>query len=391
MNQSTIHSKPKVLIFKSDLLPISETFIREQALHLKNWKPVLIAYSLVENGVDLTGLDILLLEDRYSLWSKIVHGLHLMLQVPISKEVYRLKKENAQLIHAHFGPGAVRVWPLAKALKLPMLVTFHGLDITVRKEWWQRGNGGFLMRTYPTRLLQLAREETVHFVAVSEAIKTRAIDYGIPPQKISVSYIGVDTQKFSPGSKPLAERREVLYVGRLVEKKGCIYLLEAFSRIQQQFMQYNLIIIGKGPLEKQLKRYTQINRVRAQFLGAQSSEQVKNKLKEARVVCLPSITAENGDAEGFNMVILEAQASGVPVVTSALGGAVEGIVHGVTGFAHAEKDVSGISVALGKLLSDDALSEKFGRAARKNILKRMDIRFCTRELENIYSAATVTY
>jgi len=102
------------------------------------------------------------------------------------------------------------------------------------------------------------------------------------------------------------------------------------------------------------------------------------------VFCLPSITASNGDAEGLGIVLLEAQAAGVPAVTSARGGAQEGIVHGSTGFAHAEKDVAALRDGLATLLADDELASRFGEEGRRNVVENMDIRDCMARLEAIY-------
>jgi glycosyltransferase involved in cell wall biosynthesis len=104
----------------------------------------------------------------------------------------------------------------------------------------------------------------------------------------------------------------------------------------------------------------------------------------ARLLCLPSITAANGDAEGLPIVILEAQASGTPVVTSARGGATEGIVDGETGLAFAEGDVDALAGHLRRLLRDDAMADAFAAAGPEHIARHFDIRNCSRRLERIY-------
>ena len=138
--------------------------------------------------------------------------------------------------------------------------------------------------------------------------------------------IGIDRSRFAPGSVPVAQRRPmVLFLGRLVEKKGCTYLLEAFERVRARLPQAELIIGGDGPERTKLA-----DRKRPRSAAHASSAPSPGTwpgslLAEARVFCLPSVTAESGDAEGLPLVVLEAQASGVPVVTSARGGATEGI------------------------------------------------------------------
>src|SRR5690606_12677303 len=132
-----------------------------------------------------------------------------------------LNRLQADLVHAHFGIDATDIWPSVKKAGLPMLVTLHGYDINIDREWWEDGHEGLRRRVYPQRLLTMAKDPKVHFIAVSQAIKKRAIEFGITPEKITVSYIGVDTDRFKPAGLPLSERkRRVLFVGRMVEKKA---------------------------------------------------------------------------------------------------------------------------------------------------------------------------
>jgi glycosyltransferase involved in cell wall biosynthesis len=384
-----VHAYPskkarKVIVFRSRLLPYSETFIREQVRMLSHWKGVLVGESMATNGLSLDGMDVRLLGFR----NRILHKLAMFASSFVNlspSRVKALKRERADLLHIHFATDAYRFWPVARHLDLPVLITLHGYDITTHKSWWESGKGGGRsMKRFPSGLLDIARDDRVHFIAVSHAIKKSAIEFGIPESKITVGYIGVDTRKFTPGPKPIADRREILYVGRLVEKKGCEYLLRAFSEIQNDFPDYRLMIVGGGPLEAELKAFAEAHGARTTFLGPLSGEQVRQRLAEARVFCLPSITADNGDAEGLGIVILEAQASGVPVITSARGGAQEGIVHGKTGFAHGEKDVAAIREGLISLLQDDELATRYGASARRHVVETMDLGRCNLHLEEIY-------
>src|SRR5690606_30575934 len=147
------------------------------------------------------------------------------------------------------------IWPYVKQIGLPMLVTLHGFDISIKKEWWESGKRGRRKKAYPKRLLQLAQEPNVHFLAVSTAIKKRAVEFGIPEDKITISYIGVDTESIQPGSVTLTHRRNsILYIGRLVEKKGASYLVKAFAKVKAQVSDAELVTVRKGPLEPQLVR-----------------------------------------------------------------------------------------------------------------------------------------
>jgi glycosyltransferase involved in cell wall biosynthesis len=381
-----MQAKKTVLIYRKELLPLSETFIKEQILALKNWRAVLVGHRLV-NQLPLDTLDVRLVgpQQRSNFANGLLWKARRALGIVPPGVTRRLKAENPRLIHAHFGMDALDAWPLARALNLPMLVTLHGYDINTHRDWWEAGNAGILMRLYPRLLLRLAQQPRVRFIAVSEALRQRAIEFGIPGDKIAVNYIGIDTRKFSPGAVPIAKRPpHVLFVGRLVEKKGCQYLIEAMSAVQRAVPAVQLIVVGDGPLRHDLVLAAKKNGIRAIFRGALSSADVKRELDAAQVFCLPSVTAKNGDAEGFGLVLLEAQASGVPVVTSALGGATEGIREGVTGYSFAEGDVAALARTLIDLLKEDKILVKLAEQAPQFVSSEFDLACCTGRLEILY-------
>ena len=383
----------KVLVCRAGLLPYSETFIREQLLAYSRWNPVLVGTHRVEPGLPVDGIELRLLHSatptlRSRIYKRALRELH----VAAPGATRRLRAENAALVHVHFGTDAVDYWPLLRRLNLPVVVTLHGFDINVHKHEWQRDRTSFANRLYPGRLLAMSRQRGVHFVAVSESIRQRAIAYGIAPESITVRYIGVDRARFSFSGAPLADRaRRILYVGRLVEKKGGELLIRAFAQVRSQVPRAELVMAGDGPLGARFRELAAQLGVGVQFLGSVSSAEVKRQFDSARVFCLPSVTAANGDAEGLPISILEAQACGVPVVTSARGGVTEGIIPGVTGFAFAEGDVAALSERLIKLLQDDALATSMSAAAIAFVADRFDIGHCTRGLEDLYDAQLREY
>jgi glycosyltransferase involved in cell wall biosynthesis len=378
--------KHKVLVYKPDLLPYSETFIKEQVLAYRSWQGALVGHRRVPNGLPLNGVEIrLLLGDPPSRGEKWLWRLRRWIGVVSKAEIRQLEEENAQILHAHFGTVAVDIWPLARALGLPMMVTLHGYDINIRREWWENGHGGWRRRRYPKQLLALAREPHVHFIAVSEAIRRRAIDFGIPVEKITVCYIGVDTERFRPGGMPISQRpSRVLFVGRLIEKKGAAYLIEAFSDISRKIPDAELVIVGDGPLRQQLETQARATSARITFLGALNNDQIKLQLDQARIFCLPSITASNGDAEGLPIVILEALACGVPVVTSARGAVGEAVVNNESGFTFPERDIARLITLLTSLLTDNSLVERCSLNARQHIVSHFALTHKTELLEQIY-------
>ena len=382
--------KKTVLIYRKELLPLSETFIKEQILALKNWRAVLVGHRLV-NQLPLDSLDVRIVgpQQRSTFANGLLWKARRALGI-IPPEVTRgLIAENPQLIHAHFGMDALDAWPLARALNLPMLVTLHGYDINTHRDWWEAGNAGLLMRFYPRLLLRLAQQPRVRFIAVSEALRQRAIEFGIPGDKIAVNYIGIDTRKFVPGAVRISQRApRVLFVGRLVEKKGCQYLIEAMAQVQKTVPSARLIVIGDGPLRSSLEQLAQDHGLLVDFRGALPNTEVKNELNAARVFCLPSVTAENGDAEGLPISILEAQASGVPVVTSARGGVGEAVKDGTTGFTFPERDADQLASGLIRILASDQVADEISNASVRSAAMSFDIGLLTTHLEASYESAT---
>lgn len=379
-----------VLVYRNELLPFSETFIKEQILALTDWRAVLVGRKKLDQ-LPLDSINVRLIGPASSAFhDRLFWRLRKTLGSIPSQVKRALQAEKPSLVHAHFGIDALDAWPLARALGLPMLVTLHGYDINVYREWWESGNAGLRMRFYPRRLLRLARRPNVNFIAVSRAMRERAIEFGIPAQKIAVSYIGIDTGKFIPSKIPIEKRSlQVLFVGRLVEKKGCRYLIEAMAAVQHKHPEAVLVVLGDGPLRPELESFAIECGTNVVFRGAQASEAVKRELDASRVLCLPSVTATNGDAEGFGLVLLEAQASGVPVVTSALGGATEGIRNGVTGFSFAERDTEQLARILVSSLGDEKQLSYMAKQARQYVSSEFDLNRCTSELEILYNKSSI--
>jgi len=376
-----------VAIYRTQILPRSETFVRDQALALRRWRPVLLGERRLDD-LPLAGLATASVYEGPPLFLQRLQGVAwrgLHRARPAVVKLARRIKPN--LIHAHFGFDGVEAWPLAQALGVKLVVTLHGSDITTDMGWFAAGRAGRRWRSYPARLARLAQQERVSFIAVSDNIRQAALAAGLPAEKILVRYIGVDTERFFPAGLPVGQRAPVvLFLGRLVEKKGAGYLLDAFEIVRQVMPAAELVIAGDGPEMPGLAaRAVAIGGVR--MTGAFNPEQARGWLAAARVLCAPSVTARNGDAEGLQIVILEAQASGVPVVTSARGGATEGIIDGETGFAFAERDVEAMAAHLLRLLSDDALAQAFSTAATPFAVEKFEIGRCTAGLEILYDQA----
>jgi glycosyltransferase involved in cell wall biosynthesis len=290
----------------------------------------------------------------------------------------RVQRHGPRLIHAHFGPDGVRVLPLRRALQLPLVVTFHGFDATLDDD----ADGTFGFRQFVRRRTLLAAEASL-VIAVSEFIAGRLRGLGFPPEKVVVHHIGVDTAVFRPLSAQVHPRR-VLFVGRLLEKKGVLLLLDAMHVVRRTVPDAELVIVGDGPLRSRIELEAGRNR-RVLITGRQTPEQVREWMTSATVLAVPSIVAANGDAEGLPTVVLEAAAMGLPVAAFSSAGIPEAVLQGRTGLLSPERDVAGLAADLARLLGDQALRARMSGLARAHVQANFELRRQTARLEALYS------
>lgn len=380
--------KRKVIYLRSNILPTSEIFIKEQILSLQTHHGILIGEILAENGPSLNEIDHTIhITDTYK--AKQQRRIH---QLPDQHLLRLIQKITPSIIHCQFGTDAVEHWPTITNLNLPVIVHLRGYDITTYKEYWKNQKETTFAQYYPDRLIQMSQDLRVKFIAVSNAIKNRAIEYGIDESKITVIYSGVDTNKFNYiDNINIGQNKNILFVGRLVEKKGIIYLLKAFNKIAKHIPETKLIIAGDGPLYYEAVSYAKENQLNTLFLGSISHQMVFKEMQKARIFCLPSITASNGDREGLPNVIKEAQLCGIPVITSAFGGATEGIINNETGFSFPEKNIDELAEKILLLSKDDKLVWKMSSSAVEFAKHRFDIRKCTMNLESYYNEIITNY
>ncbi|MCA1991984.1 MAG: glycosyltransferase, partial [Coleofasciculus sp. S288] len=243
-------NQPAVIIYCDHLLPYSATFVRSQAEALEHFTPY-YAGSRFISGLPLPDGRALVI-NRGGVQGQISEVAYKLWGIAPSF-VQQLQQLKPVLLHAHFGPDGVRAMPLSEKLAIPLVVTFHGYDATIKDEYARRST--YSHRVYLQRKTVLQRKARL-IVAASEFLKRKLLEQGFPPHKVVVHYIGVDTDQFQPD--PTVPREPVvLFVGRLVEKKGCEYLIRAMSLVQQTQPDVELVIIGDGPLRPSLEQQAQ--------------------------------------------------------------------------------------------------------------------------------------
>jgi colanic acid/amylovoran biosynthesis glycosyltransferase len=372
-----------VVVYKTELLPISETFIQAQAGALRTYQPRYVGLRRPPNGL-LLAHDAILATDGQGISSEIREKLYRLFGWGPAFHS-SVRQFHPSLIHSHFATESITALPLVKQLNVPLVVTLHGSDVTVREKTLRESLGGIL---YLRRQEALWRRTSV-FLCVSEFIRQKALEAGFPAHKLRVHYIGIDRSRFRFHSRPRG--KSVVFVGRLVEKKGCASLIHAMSLVQKECPESELLIIGDGPLRQDLEQLAQALGVSARFLGSRSNHEVHSFLTSARVFSMPSVTASNGDSEGLPMVILEAQAMGLPVVSTRHAGIPEGVCDGKTGLLAQEHDHASVARHILRYLRDEEFWEQSSDAAVKWIADRFDLQKQTADLEVIYSEAIANF
>jgi glycosyltransferase involved in cell wall biosynthesis len=372
------HDRQAALIFRDWLLPYSETFILSQAEALVAFRPVYVGsrrIGQIDPPVERTivvndgGVGGRLRELAFKLTTR-----------PPSKFLEALRQYSPRLLHAHFGPDGVRSLGIKRALGIPLVVTFHGSDANVLDSHMRDMPFGF--RQYVRHRAELV-DASARVIAVCQFVRKQLLDRGFREDRTIVHHVGVDTKLFS--HDPQVEReRIVLFVGRLHENKGCRYLIDALSSVQQRIPEVELVVIGDGPERAALEAHAAQALGRYRFLGRRTHDDVRWWLDRAWVVGLPSVTIASGAAEGLPTVATEGQSMGVPVVGFATAGIPEVVEHGVTGLLAPERDVTTLGSNLVEVAEHPDLWHTMSANARARMEREFDLERQTHRLEEIY-------
>jgi len=271
---------------------------------------------------------------------------------------YLRDRYRPDLIHAHFGWSGTAMLLLKQCLGVPLVVSFGGRD------------AGLQMKLpHYDRLYQMLLDATDQVICVSKDLERRLVDAGVDPGRIRVIYRGADVGEFAfvdRSARPPDQPVTVLMVGRMVEKKGHRHAFASLAPLVREGHDLRLAIVGEGetyPALRRLRRQLGLQR-HVEFLGTTHHAGVREQMAKADLLLQSSITPESGDTEGIPNVIVEAQATGLPVVATQHGGIVEAVRDGETGILVPERDHSAMSAALLALANNRERRLSMGRAAR---------------------------
>jgi glycosyltransferase involved in cell wall biosynthesis len=287
-----------------------------------------------------------------------------------------LTKGDVRHLHAHFAHTSTTVaWFTSRLTGLPFSFTAHAKDI-------------YLKELNPGDLLG-AKLRRARFVVTCTRANQHYLSALCGETPIHVIYHGLDTARFTPPAAPVERARPlILSVGRFVEKKGFTFLVEACRLLREQGYDFECRIVGDGDGYRErvralIEEHGLGDRVRV--CPAVTQEQLIGVLREATLFALPCQVVESGDRDGIPNVLVEAMATGLPVVSTDISGIPELIADGENGLLVPERDAAALAAALARLLDDAALRARLGAAGRATVARDFDARRNVRALYALFA------
>ncbi|MEK6797801.1 MAG: glycosyltransferase family 4 protein [Planctomycetota bacterium] len=274
------------------------------------------------------------------------------------------KKEKVDHVHVHFGTSEATV-ALAGHLigGLSYSMTLHAFDI--------------FRENVDRPLLAKKINHSRFTVTVSEFNKRFMVEHlpGVRAEKIRVAYNGVSLERFSPERNP-DPTPTVFSLGRLIEKKGFIYLVRAIGLLRDEGLTVRCRIGGEGPDKKVLR--DEIDRLKLKKLvelcGPLGEVEVREGMQRSTCFALPCVQAKDGNIDALPTVLLESLACACPTVTTRLSGNPEIVEDGASGLLVDPGDQRALAAAIRRMISDPPWAENLGRAGRRRAEERFDIR-----------------
>jgi len=285
--------------------------------------------------------------------------------------------DKYEVVHCHFGPNGNLAALLKElgAITGKIVTAFHGEAGYTGQKRYERG-------------YDLLFEMGDLILPMSEREKQNLIELGCNPQKIVVHRMGVDLSRFTfaPRQPRSGGKARLLSVARLVEKKGIEYAIRAVAIVLEKYPHIEYDIAGDGPLGGDLENLIGTLDVgdRIRLLGWKRQEEVVELVKRADILLAPSVTSEDGDQEGIPVVLMEALAQGLPVLSTYHSGIPELVQDGESGFLVPERDVDALAEKLEHLVKYQEIWADMGRAGRGYVEGYYDIAKLNDQLVQLY-------
>ncbi|HYD46839.1 MAG TPA: glycosyltransferase family 4 protein [Terriglobales bacterium] len=285
-----------------------------------------------------------------------------------------IRASGVEHLHAHFAVGsATCAWILGSYLDLPFSFTAHAYDI------------------YLDRLLLPEKLRDAGFVVTCTEENRRHLlaTYRAQPQAIRVVHHGVDIDRFVPSPRSSRETPRILSVGRLCEQKGFDVLLRACALLAREGVAFRCDIVGDGPLREPLEALVAELELgeRVRFVGRAFQEELPGHYAAADIFALACKRASDNDRDGIPNTLMEAMASGLPVVSTRFSGVPELVLDGTTGLLAPPEDPAAFADGLRRLLADAELRWQLGNAGRMRVTREFSLERAAAELIGFFRAS----
>lgn len=263
-----------------------------------------------------------------------------------------LRRHGTEVLLGEYLDASLPLLPIARDLGIRFFVHAHGYDASQ------------LLQLASWREKFLAYNSASGIITMSHASRRRLTDIGLRPEAISVIPYGVDVPS-DPVQRARSRNVRCLAVGRMVEKKAPILMLDSFRRAATAFPELRLDYVGTGMLLPAVRQYLQASGLQGavRLHGALPNHDVLDLMKSADIFVQHSITAiETEDEEGLPVAILEAMAHALPVIATRHAGIPEAVLEGSTGYLVEEGDTNGMAERILALARDPALRRQMGRS-----------------------------
>jgi colanic acid/amylovoran biosynthesis glycosyltransferase len=290
-----------------------------------------------------------------------------------------IRQTTPDLIHAHFGWEGYFSLSLKRVFRIPLITRFYGYDIGIlpRVPLWQK------------RYRRLFEEGDI-FIVEGQAMKRSLYQIGCPAEKIIIHHLGVELNRLIYHPRPVNHTSlKVLMAATFKEKKGYEYGLRALRKVKAELphLDISVRIIGDGPLREEIRRMAaELDLDSAiEWCGYRQPDFFYQALYDADIFLAPSVTASNGDTEGGAPVaIIEASASGLPVVSTTHADIPEVVIDGVTGVLAPERDVEALAHGIRQLAENPEGRAILGMRAANHIAANYDVQKQGEKLSEIY-------
>jgi len=377
--------RPTVGFAMRAFLARTETFVHNQFVSLERYHPVVLAHQRrPSTDVELTDGAIAreLLPRALARVDELTYrAARQPLPAAMAALARYARQRDTRLLHFHYLTDLRFLLGLQRRLQLPAVVSAYGYDVS---------SFPLMARGLGLRYLRQAFDSVELFLAMSEDMRRDLIGLGCPEARVRVHYYGSDTRRFVWPERDYAPQRtlNVLCCGRLHEAKGQHLVLAALHELEGRGVNdFRVTIVGEGPLrprlEAMVKDYGWQSRVSFTGHVRYASEELVRHFRQADICAHPSITV-GGLKEGIPGTIVEAMASGLPVVATRHAGIPAVIDDGEQGLLIPERDAGALAGALARVLTDPSQRQRLGEAAALRAATELDLRTRTKALEQIY-------